>query len=483
MPLERLEELQTLSSFPNWIASFIKHRTPCGRTRPDGRPELSYFIDRVVETLLQDDFAPEGSDKDALRETYKTRLIEVLAFTSGSRCEPLLRDTGALDSNVLEFDDKCSDYPSSAEDLVALQHYATGPTLDKHDMLVAAACVGNFAALERYASKVENLRSYGEVFCCLWKAVIISDQSESLNYLLPQVPGFPRTGTYPNWTRDKRINALMVRAMWHAALTACDYGKMATGKLLIDRFAKEGALWKFTNLGYENSPIKRSMHAGCVELLDYLLENLREHDQKKIHDTIRRAFKEAGRHVEVMRYLLDRKLIWPTAPPQKKYTFKSDPEHPLRVALTSGRIEVLQLLQEYGANFSEFDDLLWEAIDSGVPGFKFRTVEYLCENGAVVRGREFFALQMLMDAVVEGYRRPTIDGCKTLIYVLSKAKTADLVNPPYFTRSEWEKFSADFQHVLDRGLELPVAPMDFAEEAKDCDAWLAKCAAAAPEEW
>ena len=255
MPLERLEELQTLSSFPNWIANFIKHRTPCGRTRPDGRPELSYFIDRVVETLLQDDFTPKGSDKDTLREKYKTRLIEVLAFTSGSRCEPLLRDTGALDSNVLELDEKCSDYPSSAEDLVDLQHYATGPTLDKHDMLVAAACVGNFAALERYASKVENLRAYGEVFCCLWKAVVISDQSESLKYLLPQVPGFPRTNTYPNWTRAKRINTLMVRAMWHAALAACDYGKIATGKLLIDRFAKEGALWRFTNLGYENNPI------------------------------------------------------------------------------------------------------------------------------------------------------------------------------------------------------------------------------------
>ena len=434
--------------------------------------------------LLHVDFTPDGTNTEMRWKLYKDEIIHVLALTSASRCEPLLRDTDALLGRTFDIDWDCSDYPQSATDLTALRDYANGTTVSDQDMLVAAAAVENLPALRRYAGRVNNLIDYGQVFCSVWKAVVIGEKNESLKYLLSRLPPPPALDHSMDVLDAQQPGRATLLTTWKALLSACDHGRVATGKTLIDFFSSRGILWDLVGPAYPSDAITRCMRSGCVELLDHLLRHLSQVDKDEIYLHITVAYLNSacryGR-IEVVRYLLDRNLVLPTEMSLRGHgTDDDDNQHPLVNAVECSQVDVMRLLLQYGARISDIPQLLPRALKHGSPGFGFRTVEFLFQHDVVVDDSAIYALEGFATKIMSS-RCPTEDSCKTLIFVLEKMRGLELERPN-FTRGDWEKFAADIQRILDYGLELPKEPIDFAEAGKECVAWLRECAETGKED-
>lgn len=136
----------------------------------------------------------------------------------------------------------------------------------------------------------------------------------------------------------------------------------------------------------------------------------------------------------------------------------------------------MKVLVEYGAQVSQKPSkIMHSALCGGVTGFRYATVTFLLDNGAVVDKHWLRDSLSIANKVQSGTRQVNLDTALTLITMVAAVKNAgmDQNELQYVVSREITKTLYDaIQRVLNRGPEMPRTPVDFAELGKQCMDWL-----------
>lgn len=516
LPLDRLWEISTIPfQGPQWrhkwTRLFITKRVPWNSARPDARQSLTRFVNRVVDRLLDADFLPQDADMQTLRPLYMDRVLDTLCTTSTHRCVLLLSDYGYCDCDSLsatwywEFNCRALHSCTSGDKVVQLRNYAEGIDLDDQDILIAAATMGNLAAVKNFVDKGNNFNDYGKIFSSVWLTVVGTDQDKIVCYLLSQLYPLP-TNTPSMRKLDRREAGVQpLLDIYKALLDACLHGKVRTGKLLIDFLSQQGILLRLIMRRQPSRIFRNCMQGDCIELLDHVLNKLQCIPKIELRPLLMEPFFwvacRLGR-VEIMRYLLEHQYVSATNthltqwnddyvtenetdgesddPPDNwvwhipiyhDCTVSEGP--PLFEAARNSQLEAMKVLVEYGAQVSQKpSEIMHSALCGGVTGFRYATVTFLMDNGAVVDKQWLRDSLSIANKVQSGTSQVTLDTALTLITVVAAVKNAgmDQNELQYVVSHEMTKTLRDaVQRVLSRGLEMPV---DFMELGKQCVDWL-----------
>lgn len=482
LPYERFLEIRKTEAAPKLIMSFFKIRIPSGPGRPDARPTLSIFIDRVVEELLRPDFISGDAEERTLRPVYKDEIFRALTLTSPERSTTLVLDTPYYwhgSGNTWVFSERALPWFEVDE----LKEYANGTTLDAQDMFIAAAAVGNMAALKHFESQVSDFGAYGKVFHTVWDAAVCGDKNESLEYLLSRLLILHENGD----------------DIWTALMNACSHGKTATGKALMDFFSGRHMLWdmaskdwprNFFNHRWDNRGdmstwwdiFAHCVQGDSVELLDYLLSKLAHIEEKEVSWHFMRSFPEACRkdRLQVMRYMLKHEHMTVYLNGEDDGGKEWLRRNGLCEATQGCHIEALKLLLEHGALEDSSHPNYFSSLDllrHGVTGFQFATLTFFTKRGNVP---DNWAIHEIVHFAGElchqsQRRQITADSAMTLIGAVAAVKHSGVVQAENtYQQPGLQDVSNLIQRILEHGPELPHSSIDFAQLGKECMEWLHK---------
>lgn len=397
-------------------------------------------------------------------------------MTSGERCEALLRTRY---SNYFYLttewyhpeDPPWPGMPQWSEDVDAeLRSYATGTTLDDQDILIAAVAVGNQLTFAHFVDRVSDLQKQGKVFRSVWSAAVFADRNDVLEYLISRLPSFP-VFTNPLSIYSREAGAEIILPVWEALWFACSHAKVAAGKMLMDILSK-GDLLKDLEMEDDETLSSRCMKADCVPLLEHLLMRLSHVEEEAFYLLLMESFvDEACRNgrLNVMRYLLERQYV-----SANNETHWNDIEEPLVAAAKGCHIEAMKLLLKHGAEMPDPRELLIAILDSGISGCRYNTVNFLLEIEAILYDDDevCYIISDFARRIDRRNQKVTTDDAMTLISLTSASMRIPC-------RAGWSVKGLNAMHkivrgVLDDGPELPRAPVDFVELAKECLEWYAE---------
>ena len=500
MPFDRLRDLPDRVR-SKWVTRCIRNRVPWKSERPDTCQRLTSFVERVLNKLLHRDFVPNDVKIHTLRTTYEDQIIYHLSKTSGSRCQALLQDSP--EKLWLLYNDWIFNHAQMSWDsFYRLRDYAEAEDPKDQDMLIAAASVGNLKALRYFAGKVSDFGDEGKIFCNVWAAVIYCDQKECLEYLLSQLHPVPVSNPRMR-TLDRRVPGVdTLLLIWAALLDVCKLENVAIAKILIDFFLNQGMLWRMMQLsaGRDLDLAMRlsrvyieylhiyyhCIESDSVEILDYLLNKLANIEENSIRGDLTQKFEVACRdgRIKIIRYLLEHRgvlatrTLWKSGPAcydindecvdhdyhgiiadgdRRKYSLYD----PLCSAAEKCQLEAMTLLVEHGAKVPQTHGALVAAIDFTVAGPRFPTVQFLLDNGAPFDETLMEATQQFAYSC---YLRSQIMTDSAMIVIILAAAMAR--TEIRFLNKDFKLLREVIQWILNRGIELPCTPVDFAQLGK-----------------
>lgn len=448
-------------------------------------------------------FAPQDINSLEIRQQYKDDILHCLSrrpeyYHPGlSENDELLQSDFQLtcDAGPPEWEDEALSHSEDCgkpQACVVLAKDLDGENLSGSDLLAAASAVQNLAALQYYALNPANLIKRGEFLPNAVVAAIMGHKLESFQYLYALVKGQPSPPSLPGpkdsywWLRCEALATLVC--------TAIQAGQVEMAKSLFDGFLKAKDKNYERRFELRHRLIENAMSEGSIEMFDYMLSCVLGSypiyvNLKASKHSLNTGFNEAcaAGHAHFVQHIL---RTQPSLESHfgklgslltERYIGSQKYDDPLEIAAQFGRINILRVLVQNGADLSKRPRRLLEACIKGrqgtflydgshpAKGLRLPVIKFLLANGMPIGRETVFIINWLASGL--SHQKLSLDRSITLVHLITALNTSR-----WGKRTKYSLASSDVQwelkRIIDAGLPKRKEFAGCMELTENAYAWI-----------